>query len=342
MGNRDIAIVTATEAAKVLEVAQAMERIEQDGYTRIDPFKVAASVGVPVLLRPMDRLLGAFMREDTPGILINTLRSAGMIHMTCAHELGHYFMGHASALDETIEYGAQAALLEQEADWFGYHLLVPRRLLSIICKRKGWDKDSLRSPHILYQMSLRLGVSYRAAAWSLYRHKIFPYDVVRTLLDTPPARIKRALLQSETMADSTKEVWLLDEHDRFSILEPRPDDVMVVRLPSHASAGYLWQTDSMDQLEAEGFALAPLDVPGVPEVDLDQLSFGADLVMDYVIQGGKRTVDEPTPISLSESRPWIGRQSNDATFSSQAHFEPIVDGLSREAKKALLEEVSGS
>ncbi|UVM66794.1 ImmA/IrrE family metallo-endopeptidase [Pseudomonas sp. B21-009] len=339
MGNRDIAIATATEAAKVLEVAQAMVRIEQDGYTRIDPFKVAASAGIPVLLRPMDRLLGAFMREDSPGILINTLRSAGMIHMTCAHELGHFFMGHATAFDETIDYGAQAAQLEQEADWFGYHLLVPRRLLSIICRRKGWDKNSLQNPHVLYQMSLRLGISYRAAAWSLYRHKIFSYDVVQNLLSTSPAQIKAALLQSVPMADATKEVWLLDEHDRSSVLEPRPDDVMVVRLPSHASAGYLWQPDSINQLESEGFALAPLPAS---EVGLDQLSFGADSTMDYMIQGGRLGFDSPIPINLSESRPWEGKQQHDSTFTSHAHFEPIVDGLSREAKQALLLEVSGS
>jgi Zn-dependent peptidase ImmA (M78 family) len=102
MGHRDIALTTAKLASDVFETTRAMERIEQDGYTRIDPFKIAASEGISVLLRPMDKLLGAFIREDAPGILVNALRSAGMIHMTCAHELGHYFMGHDSAMDDTI------------------------------------------------------------------------------------------------------------------------------------------------------------------------------------------------------------------------------------------------
>lgn len=339
MGHRDIALITASEAAAVLESAQAMERVEHDGYTRIDPFKVAASADIPVILRPLDRLLGAFMREDTPGILINTLRSAGMIHMTCAHELGHFFMGHNTAFDETIDYGVGAEILEQEADWFAYHLLVPRRLLTIICKRKGWDKTSLQNPHILYQLSLRLGISYRAAAWSLYRHKILAYDVVENLLKTSPSFIKRTLLQSVPMEDATREVWLLDENDRTSVLEPRPDDLMVVRLKSHASAGYLWQPESMGELTSEGFVLAPLPAS---EIDEDKLSFGADNTMDYLVNGGREPVDAPIPIHLSESRPWVGKLPSDPTFSSQAHFEPIIDGLSREAKLAHLKEVSGS
>lgn len=334
MGHRDIALTTAKLASDVFETTRAMERIEQDGYTRIDPFKIAASEGISVLLRPMDKLLGAFIREDAPGILVNALRSAGMIHMTCAHELGHYFMGHDSAMDDTIEYGAKGAIQEQEAEAFGYHLLVPRPLLTIICKRKGWNLQSLKNPLVLYQLSLRLGVSYAATAWSLMRHNLFGYDNVQQLLKTSPGSIKRALMQG-SLPDATKEVWLLDEADQSSILEPRPADHIVVRLKSHASAGYLWLTDSLDQAAAEGFVLAPL--PAVA-VDRKSLSFGADATMDYVVSGSEVGFDAPYPLVFTEQRPWIGKQEGDSSFSSRAHFEPIAEGLSREAKIVLIEE----
>lgn len=336
MGRRDVALITAKRAASVFESTGAMERIEQDGYTRIDPFKIAAAEGIPVLLRPMDKLLGAFIRDDAPGILVNAHRPAGLIHMTCAHELGHYFMGHASAVDETIEYDGNAELQEQEAEWFGYHLLVPRPLLTIICRRKGWNKQSLVSPHILYQLALRLGVSYAAAAWSLLRHNLTDYETVQGLLKTQPAAIKKALLQG-TLADSTKDVWLFDDTDRSSVLEPRPDDYMVVRLKSHASAGYLWQADSIEQLESHGFVVSPL---AASEVDRDRLSFGSDAMMDYLVADGRERFDQPLPIQLSEVRPWLGKQEGDATYRSRAHFEPIGEGLSRDAKQALLKEAA--
>ncbi|MBX8582361.1 ImmA/IrrE family metallo-endopeptidase [Pseudomonas cichorii] len=339
MAVRDIAMATAKVAAEVFASSRAMERIEQDGYTRIDPFRIAADQGVSVLLRPMEKLLGAFVREDCPGILVNSARSAGLIHMTCAHELGHYFMGHQSTVDETIDYGGQAAVMEQEAETFGYHLLVPRPLLGIICKRKGWNKASLSNPHVLYQMSLRLGVSYAAAAWSLVRHKILTYDAVQELLKVQPASIKQSLLQGQ-LPDATKDVWLFDETDQSSVLEPRPEDHLVVRLKSHASAGYLWKADSVEQVAEQGFTLAPL-VTARP-VDPRTVVFGADSTLDYLLSAKRMNVEQAHPVTLSEVRPWMGKQADDASFNSRTHFEPIAEGLSRESKRALIEEVAGS
>ncbi len=339
MGARDIAVATAKVAAEVFASSRAMERIEQDGYTRIDPFRIAAGEGVSVLLRPMDKLLGAFLREERPGILVNSARSAGLIHMTCAHELGHYFMGHQSALDETIDYGGNAVVMEQEAETFGYHLLVPKPLLSIICKRKGWSRTSLTNPHVLYQMSLRLGVSYSAAAWSLVRHNVLTYDVVQGLLKIPPASIKQSLLQG-CLPDATKDVWLFDETDQSSVLEPRPEDHLVVRLKSHASAGYLWQADSAEQVVEQGFTLAPLSV-ALP-VGPQRVVFGADSTLDYLLSAKEVDTEESHAVTLSEVRPWMGKQAGDASFYSKTHFEPIAEGLSRESKAALIREVAGS
>lgn len=338
MAARDIAMATAKVAAEVFASSRAMERIEQDGYTRIDPFGIAAGEGVSVLLRPMEKLLGAFMREESLGILVNSARPAGLIHMTCAHELGHYFMGHQSALDETIDYGGKAEVMEQEAETFGYHLLVPRPLLGIICKRKGWTKASLTNPQVLYQMSLRLGVSYSAAAWSLVRHNILTFDVVQGLLKVQPAAIKQSLLQGQ-LPDATKDVWLFDENDQSSVLEPRPEDHLVVRLKSHASAGYLWQADSVEQVADQGFTLAPLVTSQA--VDPQAVVFGAHSTLDYVLTAKQWAVEEPRPVTLSEVRPWMGKQGGDASFHSRTHFEPISEGLTRESKRALIREVAG-
>ncbi len=339
MAARDIAMATAKVAAEVFASCRAMERIEQDGYTRIDPFRIAACEGVSVLLRPMEKLLGAFMREDSPGILVNSARPAGLIHMTCAHELGHYFMGHQSALDETIDYGGKAEVMEQEAETFGYHLLVPRSLLGIICKRKGWNKTSLTNPQVLYQMSLRLGVSYAAAAWSLVRHNILTYDVVKGLLKVQPASIKQSLLQGQ-LPDATRDVWLFDESDQSSVLEPRPDDHLVVRLKSHASAGYLWEADSVEQVAEHGFTLVPM--ANANPVAPHAVTFGADSTLDYVLSPKQADVENPHPITLTEVRPWMGKQVGDASFHSRTHFEPITEGLTRESKRALIREVAGS
>lgn len=334
MLHRDIVMTTAKRAAEVVKASGAMERIEQDGYTRINPFHIADSEGVTVMLRPMEKLLGAFIRQEVPGILVNAQRPAGLIHMTCAHELGHYFMDHESAADDTIEYGDRADRKEQEADWFSYHLLTHRPLLSTLCKRKNWDRKSIQQPTVLYQMALRLGISYTALAWSLRRHGILDTRTVRRLLKTQPADIKRSLMGNK-LQDATKDVWLLDEHDRNSILEPRVDDYMLVRLKSHASAGYLWLTDSIDQVAEEDFKLAPI---ASSASDHDSLKFGSDATMDYLISGGRRAAESITPLYLCERKPWLPHQEPHATFSTKAHFESLEVGLTREAKIALLQE----
>ncbi|AZE39153.1 hypothetical protein C4K06_6165 [Pseudomonas chlororaphis subsp. aureofaciens] len=335
MSYRDIVLRAAQRAAEIIDESGAMERIEQDGYTRIDPFQIAADSGVMVMLRPMQKLLGAFLGDETPGILVNVDRPAGLIHMTCAHELGHFFMGHGNSADEKIYYGSKAALVEQEADQFGYNLLVPRKLIVKIMQRKHWKREALFRPDIMYQLALRMGVSYEAAAWSLSRHNVMNADQVQQILRTTPAMIKKALL-GDRLIDARKEVWLLDSDDQTSILEPRPDDQLVVRLPSHASSGYLWEADSVDELTAQGFQLEPLTMPSTPSAD-NSLVFGGPGTMDYLLTGGRTSDTTPVNVQFSERAPWNVSSPPIDTFKSSARFESLNLGLTHHARKQLLE-----
>lgn len=335
MGYRDIVLRAVQRAAEVIDDTAAMQRIEQDGYTRIDPFQIAADSGVMVMLRPMQKLLGAFLGDENPGILVNMDRPAGLVHMTCAHELGHFFMGHGSAADEQIYYGSKGALIEQEADQFGYNLLVPRRLIVKIMQRKQWTKAQLFCPDILYQLALRMGVSYEAAAWSLSRHNVMNTDEVRHMLRTTPAMIKRSLL-GDRLIDARKDVWLLDSDDRTSILEPRPDDQLVIRLPSRASSGFLWEADSLDALATEGFNLEPLTVPSTPAAD-EVLTFGGPGTMDYVLTGGRASSERPVSVQLSERTPWDASSPASDSFRTNAQFESLNLGLTPQSRKLILE-----
>lgn len=334
MGYRDIVLRAVQRAAEVIDDTGAMKRIEQDGYTRIDPFQIAADSGVMVMLRPMEKLLGAFLGDETPGILVNADRPAGLVHMTCAHELGHFFMGHGSTADEHIYYGAKGALIEQEADHFGYNLLVPRKLISKIMQRKQWTKAQLFCPDILYQLALRMGVSYEAAAWSLSRYNVMSVEQVQQMLRTTPAMIKRSLL-GDRLTDARKDVWLLDSDDRTSVLEPRQNDQLVIRLPSRASSGFLWEADSLDALTSEGFHLEPLTVPSTPTADR-ALTFGGPSTMDYLLTGGRESSAVPVNVQLSERAPWDASSPATDSFKTSAQFESLDLGLTPQSRKQLL------
>lgn len=89
-------------AAQVLENFEVRESVLHGGFTRVDTLDLAQRAGVHVMCRPLNQLLGAFIREEQPGILLNTERSVGMMHMTCAHELRHFFLKWSSGVIEAL------------------------------------------------------------------------------------------------------------------------------------------------------------------------------------------------------------------------------------------------
>lgn len=310
----------------------------EDGYTRVDPFQIASWAGVTVILRPLDKLLGAFIRQSSSGILINVARSAGLVHMTCAHELGHFFAGHETTADETIDYGKTTNIKEIEAEWFAYQLLAPRLVMAKVMRQKGWSVASLKNPLVLYQLSLRLGISYSAAAWSLNRQNLLDRSTVDQLLRVQPADIKRALVGGE-LPNPHKEVWLLDEKDRTFVLEPRPEDQLVLRLKSNASAGYIW---SPKEAAGEGFQISPIEGQSRHSKPSEDLVIGAPVTLDFFVSQERNEAevsDTKSHILLEERRPWSKGAPPCASYHATTSFEHLQPGLTRVAKVELFQEL---
>ena len=218
---RDELLEAARRAAKVLGEFSVRDRIKE-GYTRVDPTQLASEADVTVMFRPLDKLLGGFLREDgEAGILVNVLRPRGLVHMTCAHELGHYFLGHESTTDETVDIGMSAHLIEQQANQFAYSLLAPQWLVVTIMNLKRWSKSHLENPFIVYQLSLRLGMSFEAMTWSLVRLRfISQISASRTLAQKPKAMKLDALNIQDASVKVPGDVWVLDKSDKDRIIEP--------------------------------------------------------------------------------------------------------------------------
>lgn len=343
MAARTDLLIAAQRAAEIFEASGAKQRVQEEGYTRVDPFMVAAHAGLPVMLRPMDILLGAFLRTEQPGIIVNSDRPIGLIHMTCAHELGHYFMGHETTTDEKIDYGTTAEDKEQEAEWFAYQLLMPRLLLAQIMRRKHWSAASMTRAETVYQLSLRLGMSFTATVWSLYRNKLFGIDMARQLAKVPPLSIKRVLMGRRSVAEDA-DVWQLDMADKDLVLEPRPSDTFVLDLPSHASAGYMW---TLEEALCEGFQLQPILVDSRDEgPDGHGISVGRQQTHRYVLEpeASQSAIEDAhrMKVALVETQPWRGTAAQRARFTTSAQFEALEVGLTTRSKKQLMEEVAAT
>src|SRR5258708_19132095 len=74
------------------------EEIEARGGS-IDVFAAIEALDIPLLLRPLDGLLGAYLRDPAPGILITTQRPLNIQRFTASHELGHRELNHDPSLD---------------------------------------------------------------------------------------------------------------------------------------------------------------------------------------------------------------------------------------------------
>lgn len=352
MATSDQLLTASSKANKVILDLDLKRRV-QEGYTRVDPNLVASSVGVPVMYRKLERLLGGFIRDDgVVGILVNSDRPRGLVHMTCAHELGHYFLDHASTADEKIEHGTSATAVEQQADQFAYSLLAPRWLIAGIMKANKWTTLDLQNEHVVYQLSLRLGISYTAMVWSLYRLQLIKYGVVNRIVSLPPKSLKVSALQGNSLEHANADVWVLSEADRDRIIEPGYGDKFVISLPNHSGSGHLW---TVDEARSEGFELRPVavDARQLKPTNRDSVIVGSgSQTLSYHLQPPEKfrklpdyedeldLIDERRrAVELREQRPWTPQTTVINTLDFSAEFEAGSEGLTIPERRARIERV---
>jgi Zn-dependent peptidase ImmA (M78 family) len=332
MLSRGESLKVTKAAAQVLDDFAVREAVLGGGFTRIDPIALAERAGVHVMCRPLNQLLGAFIREEQPGILLNTQRSAGMIHMTCAHELGHFFLDHATTADERLDYGKGAGKHELEADQFAYTLVAPAWLLAHVVRERDWASH-LADPRIVYQLSLRLGLSYEATVWTLARQRRIGASAAERLAGQKPIAIKRSMLPVGQTVMSGQEVWVLNTADRNSVLQPRAGDRFIMTLPDHGSAGLLWQARDAEQA---GYTLRPLPIEPVagPEVPVGAVQ---QVLFEVEIEG----LPERVEVDVQERRPWLPSTNAADEVRLTAQFESIGKGLTGATKRRLIEGFRG-
>lgn len=230
------------------EAAAVFSRFPVGTRTSFDIVGAMTELGIPLLFRPLAGLWGASVTvgRDLRGVLVTTKLGLAVQRFTLAHELGHVLLGHETSLDETVgfagRFGPQSRPVEEwAADTFASELLAPRSLMLTASKAHGWTKQALRDPANVYQLALRLGVSFQAACWALAAHGVLSKDAAGTLQEETVKQQKLALASEALIDNPWADVWNLTQNDSGTMLEAGPDDVFAVRVEDNASAGYLWQ-----------------------------------------------------------------------------------------------------
>jgi Zn-dependent peptidase ImmA (M78 family) len=325
----------ALHASRLHAQLETRASIEKHGGS-IDVFGAMLRVDLPLLMRPLRGLLGAYIPDPIPGVLITTRRPLSIQRFTAAHELGHFRLGHEPSLDdETIlrrmastarlsRLGPEAQ--EVEADSFAITFMMPLWLVQWHCQRQNWRKDNLRNPHVVYQLSLRIGASYEATTWTLQRYNLITPNIGKGLRETSPRELKVNLLAGYTPANYRGDVWVLTERDAETRIDGSRTDHFVLRLNEHSGGGYLWNAE---QLKQSGFAIV-----GDNRASLDEDGIGSHTIRNLTAYP---EVAVRGKLALDECRPW---QPNEPLASLKLEYDftgPEEEGLSRAERRQMLE-----
>jgi Zn-dependent peptidase ImmA (M78 family) len=319
-------------AARLHQQLDLRRQIEAAGGN-VDVFAAIHALDLPLLVRPLQGLLGAYLSEPGPGVLVTTQRPMSIQRFTAAHELGHFRLQHQPSLDDDsilrrmpLQAQPTGDFQEVEADAFAVEFMMPRWLVAWHAGRQGWTVPDFRRPSTVYQLALRIGASYEATCWTLARHRFIQPTQARKLLQTQPREMKAALLEAYQPQDYRGDVWLLTERDAGARIDGSRNDLFALRLEEHSGGGYLWD---IDQLKESGFAVVRDDLQAI-----DTDGVGGPVI--------RRVTATPPDtyrgrLAIDERRPWDPDPPL-ATLAVDVDLTgPEQEGLSRAERRRLLE-----
>lgn len=309
MNRRDEILRAAAEASRIAV------RFPTGNRTSFDIVGAVTAMDIPLLFRPLKGLWGAALRDGNDyGILVTSQLDQHVQRFTLAHELGHVVLGHHFSLDTDVDFlgrhsSSSLPIQEAAANTFASELLGSKSLMLESAKRHQWKLADLRQPASVYQMSLRLGISYKAACWSLVASGVLRSSRAEIMQSVPVQMQKRALAPRELITNSWADVWAITPADSNTQIEAGPDDLFAVQLQDNASAGYIWELVDTDQS-----AEVVRDLPKT-----DQVAYGQSASRIAYVRFQKPGVHR---LVFEHRRPWSG--------ASIGVIEVKIDGQGKE------------
>ncbi len=248
------AILNGVKVAREVHKSLNLEERLGEKLWFIDVFSFIDELGIPLLFRPLEGLLGAFIPTPIPGIIINSERQRHLQRFTAAHELGHCTLKHSPSFDKEIIGRMPTAnaddhpgmiYQEIEAEAFAAEFLLPKWLLIFHLDLRGYTPSTIIDPHVIYQLSLRVNASYTATVWALHTHRILRFDDAKKLASVQPRNIKKAVDHKRLLSNSWADVWLLDQYDNHTLIDANPDDIIYCHCQELITSGYTLSIDEI-------------------------------------------------------------------------------------------------
>lgn len=209
--------------------AECRDQLDLDPFGPVDPYAIAASLGVKVVF--LDTSMEGFYFRQPPRILLSALRPVPRRAFTCAHELGHHWFGHGSTIDQLQEDERSDSSKPEEvlANAFAGALLMPSVGLRGAFARRDWDRTQ-PTPLQLFTVACQFGVGYT----TLLNHMSYTLREISStrraeLERWSPQRIRRQLLSDDydawVIADAHNEAASFDVEIGAAVVLPLGVDV---------------------------------------------------------------------------------------------------------------------
>lgn len=156
--------------------------------------------------------LGGLYARDAGVILVPAERPPGRQAFTCAHELGHWFFGHGTRVDELLDIDADTESEPQEllVNAFAGYLLMPAKAIDAAFARRRWNPRTA-TPLQIYVVATQLGVGYGTLVGHLrWSAGILSVERSAELLRISPKSIRTSILadaQNATRLVVVDEAW---------------------------------------------------------------------------------------------------------------------------------------
>ena len=208
-----------------------------------DVFAAIERHGVQLVFAPLQRLYGAYVPGERPGIMISSSHPQALQRYTAAHELGHHLLHREEySLDGKADIASSSGSdSEREAQLFAAQLLMPPFTVAAAMRQVGARSNGPITAPQVYEMSGLLGVSYSAMVHTLAGlHHITRREQTRLWAVQP--KIIKTDLAFGTNPARTAHVWAVRGPDAVDLSATTVGDEVAIELPENRTTGHRWFT----------------------------------------------------------------------------------------------------
>lgn len=276
----------------VIAADQTLDELGLAKDEPVDVFSAISMLGLQLAIVPLDGLLGAMLPQGSGGVLVTSERNARLQRYTAAHEIGHWILHRVEpAVDTEREILHGGTERERQAQLFAAYFLMPPPLVDGVVARYDMRAHRVEPEHV-YLASRDMHVSYEAAAYRLYTHRMISGPRLAELnavnrLDAMKRQFGRR------PADGHADLWQQQYSSEPDQVEVAEHDEVIIALPEQRASGWRWlNATQLRDRGRHGVRRRPLPPPAPHTATLE--------------------LQPPEPIYQEDLRRWLSPASTDA------------------------------